>query len=336
MKVLNIAIWSIGRHATNRIIPELLELNNIKLIGICSRNTSTIKKYVRKIGCIGWANQNEMLNCKRVDIIFIASPIGLHYEHAKKALKSGKHVWCEKPLTSSYSNTIELIEIAQKKNLILKECFMSIYHPQFKFLQQFVKDNIKNGIKSLVCRFGMPFLNEPGFRTNPKLCGGAIWDLGSHTVATAIELFPNQEVDVLFSEINFGENNIDYDGRAILRFSKGTSAYLEWGFGSSYKNDIDIWANKNSIYTDKIFSKPSDFKPKFLISNENGVIKLKNGIISNQFKNMFMNFYKSHSLNENKKNEDVNIAKRAKIMDQIIKISKKSNLSKKHKSYELL
>jgi len=323
VKVLNIAVWSLGLHAINRIIPELLLMKSIKLVGICSRNKDTINQYTKKIGCIGWTNPSEMLSSNIVDIIFIASPIGLHAEHAKLALQSGKHVWCEKPLTCKYSDTVSLINTAKKKALIITECFMFLHHPQFKYIQSFVNDNNKNGIKSLVCRFGMPFLDKPGFRNNPDMCGGAFWDLGSHTVAAVTALFPNQDFKVLFSEINNMPNtNIDFEGRAILKFSKGASAYLEWGFGTSYKNDIDIWANDNSIFTDKFFSKPLKFQPKFYIRNKNGNMRIVNGKISEQFRDMFLSFHDSYNSLEKINIEYTNIIRRSKIMDEIIEASK--------------
>ena len=60
---------------------------------------------------------------------------------------------------------------------------------------------------------------------------------------------------------------VDTEGRAILRFSCGTTAYLEWGVGVAYKNEIDIWAKDSSFFTDKIFSKPKSTCPsiKFVI-----------------------------------------------------------------------
>ena len=58
---------------------------------------------------------------------------------------------------------------------------------------------------------------------------------------------------------------VDTKGRAILQFSQGTIAYLEWGIGVAYKNEIDLWAENGSFYTDKIFSKPKNYLPVYRI-----------------------------------------------------------------------
>ena len=51
------------------------------------------------------------------DIIVIATPVDTHYKFAKKALESGKHIWVEKPFTSSSAQAEDLLELAERKNL---------------------------------------------------------------------------------------------------------------------------------------------------------------------------------------------------------------------------
>jgi len=323
VKVLNVAVWGIGRQAINRIIPAILLMEGLVLTGVCSRNQVTINSCIEQFNCIGWKNPNEMLNYNGIDVIFVASPIGLHAQHIKLALESGKHVWCEKPLTCKYSDTVSLVGIAKQKKLMLTEGFMFLYHPQFERIQSFVRDNQSNGIKSIVCRFGMPFLDSPGFRDNPKLCGGAFWDVGSYTVAAVLSLFPHQGVEVVFSEIiNKPNSNVDFEGRAVLKFSEGATAYLEWGFGASYKNDIDIWANDSSMFIDKVFSKPVNFQPKFYIRNKTGKMRIVKGEKSEQFQDMFLNYHNSYNSQSKMNIEYMEILQRSKIMDKIIQVSK--------------
>ena len=51
------------------------------------------------------------------DIIVIATPVDTHYTLGKKALEAGKHIWVEKPFTSTSAEAEDLIEIAESKNL---------------------------------------------------------------------------------------------------------------------------------------------------------------------------------------------------------------------------
>ena len=47
------------------------------------------------------------------------------------------------------------------------------------------------------------------------------------------------------------------EGRALLRFSQGTVAYLEWGMEVGYRNEIDLWSEKGSFFTDSIYGNAS-------------------------------------------------------------------------------
>lgn len=323
---LNVAVWGVGKHAINRLIPALLSLEKINLVGVCSRNLDTLRYCRSEYKCYGWSDPKKMLQSSEVDIVCIATPIGLHSKHIMLSLKFGKHVWCEKPLTCDYEDTKLIVEIARKKNLMLTEGFMFLYHPQFKFLQNFVEKNTFRGIKSIVCRFGIPSLNNPGFRVNPSQCGGSFWDVGSYTVAAVLELLPTESLEILYSEINSNmDSEVDYEGMAYLKFSNGASGYLEWGIDTAYKNEIDIWCKDSSIFTEKIFSKPLNYKPKFFIRNLNGESSVIQGQISEQFEDMFLDYCKVYESSEKIYGEYHKILKRAKIMDKIFRSNKKQS-----------
>src|SRR5881275_3236417 len=66
-----------------------------------------------------YTNPDDVFNDREIDAVVIATPVYSHYELAKKALESGKHVLVEKPLTSNVDEAKELIELAEKKKLLL-------------------------------------------------------------------------------------------------------------------------------------------------------------------------------------------------------------------------
>jgi predicted dehydrogenase len=317
MITLNIAVWGLGNHAKNRILPALSNTNGVKLIGVCSRNRKIILECAEHWGCIGWSDPNDMLNHSDVDVVYIATPIGLHFSMAKQALESDKHVWCEKPLTCSYADTQALVLLSEKKKKVLIESFMYLYHPQFQRVRKFIDDSKQ--IHSVICRFGIPTLDKPGFRDNPELCGGALWDVATYTVSALLSLFPDQQVKVLFSEILTREGlQVDSGGRTVLRFSQGIAAYLEWGVGIAYKNEIDLWGEDGSFFTDKIFSKPKGYQPQYKIRDLNGNESMECGEHSEQFIDMFRNFAGIMGDEEKVIAERKIILQRAKLMNDIV------------------
>ena len=132
MSLYNVAVWGLGNHAQSRILPALSAMNEIKLIGVCSRNSGVVGACAERWDCYGWTNPLLMLNSTEVDVVYIATPIGVHFFQAKLAIEAGKHVWCEKPLTCSYNDTQELVSLSENKQKVLTESFMYLYHPQFQ------------------------------------------------------------------------------------------------------------------------------------------------------------------------------------------------------------
>jgi dTDP-3,4-didehydro-2,6-dideoxy-alpha-D-glucose 3-reductase len=312
-----VAVWGLGNHAIKRILPALASIDEIKLVGVCSRNRRVVDECAKQWKCHGWISPSEMLNCDNVDVIYIATPIGAHFSLSEQALTAGKHVWCEKPLTCDYDETKFLVSLAEKVNKGLTESFMYLHHPQFLRLKQFIDDSKK--VHSIVCRFGIPTLENPGFRNEPELCGGALWDVATYTVSSVLALFPNQKVDILFSEVQQKEDSpVDTEGRVLLRFSKGATAYLEWGVGVAYKNEFDVWTKNGSLFTDKIFSKPKDYKPKYYIRDLNGNVCVEHGEQSEQFVQMFHNFVQLIGDDQKIAEERELILVRAKLMNDIV------------------
>src|SRR6202789_3792026 len=65
------------------------------------------------------ANAMELITSPHIDAVAVVSPVWTHYELVKAALKNGKHVFVEKPFTSTAAQGEELIDLAQQKNLTI-------------------------------------------------------------------------------------------------------------------------------------------------------------------------------------------------------------------------
>ena len=59
-----------------------------------------------KWGCSSWDTTEDMLIDSNLDIIYLSTPPGLHYEQGMRVLRSNKHLWCEKPITLNFKQTI--------------------------------------------------------------------------------------------------------------------------------------------------------------------------------------------------------------------------------------
>ena len=290
----NIVIWGLGGHAIKNIIPAIVSSNYLNLYGIYTRNHEVLVEHSKKFNCLKYESEESMLEDDDIDIIFLSTPIGLHAKHGIKVLESEKHLWCEKPLTSDLLDTQELISLSKQNQLMVAEGFMYLHHPHFNAVKSFIYDQLQYGMISINIKFGIPFLDNPGFRMTKQLAGGAYWDVGTYPISAILSLFPESKLEVLSSEIRSEKDfEVDISGNARILIDSIHNISIEWGIGTSYRNEIDIWGKNESLFTDKIFSKPRQYFPELEIRDKKGVKKSIKLDANDHFELMLDDFYKT-------------------------------------------
>jgi predicted dehydrogenase len=76
-----------------------------------------------------YASLDELLADPEVDVVHITSPNRFHYEQARRALKAGKHVVCEKPLAMNVQESSELVRLAKASDRICAVCYNIRFYP---------------------------------------------------------------------------------------------------------------------------------------------------------------------------------------------------------------
>jgi predicted dehydrogenase len=87
---------------------------------VCDKSPAALAR-VRKVypGIRTVSDCEEILRSPDIDAVAVITPVWTHFELAKRALENGKHVFIEKPFTSSSAQGEELIELAARKNLTI-------------------------------------------------------------------------------------------------------------------------------------------------------------------------------------------------------------------------
>ena len=85
---------------------------------LCDMNPSALARAKKNYPSLAvTTNPDDILKSASIDAVAIVTPVWTHYKLAKAALENGKHVFVEKPFTSSSEQAEELIELAARKNL---------------------------------------------------------------------------------------------------------------------------------------------------------------------------------------------------------------------------
>ena len=114
---LNFGVIGYGYWGPN-VVRNLASLDGSRVISIAELNENgRLRAQKAYPGIHVTANAQELISSTEIDAVAVITPVWTHYELAKAALENGKHVFVEKPFTSTAEQGKELIDLAAKKNL---------------------------------------------------------------------------------------------------------------------------------------------------------------------------------------------------------------------------
>lgn len=121
----------------NKVCKESRHVNGIHIEGICTKKPDVMEGEAIKDIKVITDSYESLLSC--VDAVYVRSLPGLHYEHIRTAIESGKHVLCESPMTLDKAQSEELFRLAEEKGLILMEAIKTAYATAYARLLLLVK-----------------------------------------------------------------------------------------------------------------------------------------------------------------------------------------------------
>ena len=226
----NLAIVGIG-YWGKKLISEFSNIANIKFC-YSQGNISNINWLHRNYPKIKFCkNFQDILNDSAIDGVVIASPIGTHFEYALKSLKSKKHVFIEKPISTTKKQGQTLLTIARKNNLEIFVGHIFLYHPVLSKLKKLMKKEKIDSIYLGWHRFG-PFKEKLSL------------DLLSHYIIILKEFFNQPKKLIIKSKIGY-VTNCDILSLHV-KFQKKVNCVIELNRVSYHKQrEIIIKSDKN-------------------------------------------------------------------------------------------
>ena len=137
-------------------------------------------------GAINVTDIEEVLNDKDIDFVDICTPNDAHFDIVKKAVEYGKAIYCEKPLSASLEDAIEMARLVKDNNTVNSVALVYRFMPSLTLLKrQLEKGTIGEIIDFKVRTYHDSYLNEnkkDTWRTGKNSGGGALLDLGVHLI----------------------------------------------------------------------------------------------------------------------------------------------------------
>lgn len=221
--MINLAV--IGTNwISEKFVEAALDTKQFQLSAVYSRAIASAEQFARSlqtINCQYYDDMQEMANDPNIDAVYIASPNSLHCEQACFMMEHGKHVICEKPIASNYTETQKMYAAATKNNVILFEAFKTEFLPNFEELKRNLPNIGKlNSVYLSYCQYSsryQKYLNGENPNTfNPAYSNGSVMDIGYYCIASAVSLFGGP--DSIQASAKLLPSGVDAHGIALLTY----------------------------------------------------------------------------------------------------------------------
>ena len=141
-KALNIGVIGYGYWGPN-IVRNFHALDSVKSLFVCDMRSDACCAAKKNFPSVQTTTDvNSILTSPDIDAVAVITPVFTHYELAKKALENGKHVFVEKPFTSTVAQAEELIELAEQKHLQIMVDHTFLFTGAVRKIRELIDKNV--------------------------------------------------------------------------------------------------------------------------------------------------------------------------------------------------
>jgi predicted dehydrogenase len=158
------------------IVRNLYGLDNCRVSAVCDKSPAALRRAQRLYPHVHLTTDfSDILNSPEIDAVAIVTPVWTHFQLAKAALMNGKHVFVEKPFTSTSEQAEELIELAERKKLkiMVDHTFL------FSGAVRKIRDLVDDGTLGSLYYFDSTRVNLGLFQHDVNV----VWDLAPHDLS---------------------------------------------------------------------------------------------------------------------------------------------------------
>lgn len=213
---------------------------DVRLVGVCTSRNETAKEAAEHGGYeFGTTDYSKLVERDDIHIINCCTPNNLHKDIVIKALRAGKHVYCDKPLAMNLAEAQEIVNVAEKTDLVNQMTFQYRFVPAIMRARQLIDEGLLGEIMSFRVAYLHSGYVDPSrpmsWRLNKEQGGaGAMFDLGSHVLDVARyllgeckEVFATTQTFIKQRPASKGSSeflNVDVDDLALVQMKMENGA----------------------------------------------------------------------------------------------------------------
>jgi glucose-fructose oxidoreductase len=234
----------LGYYSTDLLAPALQLTKHCQLTGIVTGSPDKAKKWQQQYGIpdkniYDYKSFDSIANNPAIDVIYIVLPPSMHAEYVIRAAKTGKHVWCEKPMALSVAECQSMIDACNKNKVKLSIGYRMHHEPNTQKIIQFRKEKKYGSITKVSAYAGYFDGRTDHWKQKKSLGGGSMYDMGVYPLNATRYVTGEEPVAVTATQsTNRPEiyKEVDETMHFNLEFPGGATADCETSFGKNMNN----------------------------------------------------------------------------------------------------
>lgn len=169
-----------------KVIPAMQKGSLTEVTAIASRELSRAQAVARQLSIPrAYGSYDELLADPELEAIYVAVPNHMHVEWSVKAIQAGKHVLCEKPLSTSVEEIRKVVAARDRARVKVGEAFMVHTHPQWVKARELVHAPAFGRLRAIHGFFSYNFTDPGNIRNILAYGGGGMRDVGGYPIHTS-------------------------------------------------------------------------------------------------------------------------------------------------------
>jgi predicted dehydrogenase len=221
MTPLRIGVLGAARIVPTALLTPARSVPEVVVTAIAARDPNRARAYAARHGIPrALASYDDLVDDPDIDAVYNPLPNGLHCAWTLRALGSGKHVLCEKPLASNAAEALQMEQAADRAGRVLMEAFHWRYHPLAARMIAIATDGTLGRIQRIETNMCVPLMLPGNIRYDYGLGGGATMDTGCYAVHMLRHL-AGAEPEVTRAEARLSSPKVDRCMTADVTFADG-------------------------------------------------------------------------------------------------------------------
>jgi len=252
---IRIGILGCSEFAGRRFLPALVKTDTAVLAAVANKDLNTIQRFFPNTECDA-VSYEDLMARKDVDLVYISLPNYLHERWVIRALESGKHVICEKPLGLSHDSVCRMVDCAEQRRLMLYGDMMHLHHTQHAMVKSIVASGKIGNVTLLRAGFGYPPRRLEKIRMRPEGVKGIFFDVIRYPLSMA-GLFLEGDF-VSCTGYSISQNGLPTGIHGYALTGKNEALDFSISFTQQYESFYEVVGEKGKVRVDRAFAPEPD------------------------------------------------------------------------------